>query len=263
MNDASRLRDEYARQLQETRKLLDELRRDERTIGQGGAGLTFEGQGMTLSAPGTEAFKQDFAKWEELRRQATQALEQAESIGRQKLQAKDANDRLASGVDDRPPAAYSSRSTATSRRWQGSKSRIVLGRRSHVSTRSASRPETSTEANDHLHALRRSLSLRGSSIVVATGIVGLAIAVVPPSTRAVVARAARERWRSCAPCRSPRCCCFWPGRRSSCRRRPHDLVVPVLVDVSRSMRVPDGAGRSPRESSEATDRLRRLTCCRC
>jgi hypothetical protein len=61
---------------------------------------------MTLSAPGTEAFKQDFAKWEELRKQATQALERAESSISRKLQAQQSRDRLAVGVDDTPPAAY-------------------------------------------------------------------------------------------------------------------------------------------------------------
>ena len=34
---------------------------------------------MTLSAPGTEAFKQDFAKWQEMKRQVSAALEQVES----------------------------------------------------------------------------------------------------------------------------------------------------------------------------------------
>ena len=61
---------------------------------------------MTLSAPGTEAFKQDFAKWEELRKQATQALERAESSLSKRLQAQESRDRLATGVDDTPPAAY-------------------------------------------------------------------------------------------------------------------------------------------------------------
>jgi hypothetical protein len=107
--EATRLRDEYARQLQQTRELLEQLGRanpDNPKIGRGGMGLTFEGQGMVMSAPGTEPFKQDFAKWEQLRKQATLALEQAESeIGR-RLQANQARDRLAAGVDDKPPAGY-------------------------------------------------------------------------------------------------------------------------------------------------------------
>lgn len=105
-DETGRLRDEYARQLEATQNLLDELRRDERANGAGGRGFTFEGQGMVLSAPGTQAFKQDFARWEELRRQATQALERAETDLSKRLDVKRASDRLASGVDDRAPAAY-------------------------------------------------------------------------------------------------------------------------------------------------------------
>ena len=61
---------------------------------------------MTLSAPGTEAFKQDFAKWEQLRQQATLLLGQAESSLSQRLQVQLARDRLAAGAGDRAPAAY-------------------------------------------------------------------------------------------------------------------------------------------------------------
>ena len=105
--DAERLRQDYARQLQAAEQLLGELKRDDKSNGQGGTGFTFEGQGMVLSAPGTQAFKQDFAKWEELRRQVTLALEQAESNISKQLQAKAAKDRLAAGIEDRAPAGYS------------------------------------------------------------------------------------------------------------------------------------------------------------
>jgi hypothetical protein len=105
-SDLARLGEDYQRQLQQTRELLDELRREDSDYAQGGPGFTFEGQGMTLSAPGTEAFKQDFAKWEDLRKQATQALERAESSLSKKLQARESRERLAAGVDDTPPAAY-------------------------------------------------------------------------------------------------------------------------------------------------------------
>ena len=122
-DETARLREDYARQLKETQNLLDELRRDERTTGRGDGGFTFEGQGMVLSAPGTEAFKQDFAKWEELRRQATQALERAETNLSQKLQAKAAKDRLAAGVDDRPPAASSQQVDSYFKALAGKRSR--------------------------------------------------------------------------------------------------------------------------------------------
>jgi hypothetical protein len=104
--DLARLRDEYLRGLQETRDLLNQLQRDDQSFSQGGPGFTFEGRGMTMSAPGTEAFKQDFAKWEDLKRQATQALDRAESTLSKKLQAKQARDRLAAGADDSAPPAY-------------------------------------------------------------------------------------------------------------------------------------------------------------
>ncbi len=61
---------------------------------------------MVLSAPGTEAFKQDFSRWSELARQATQALDRASSSLSQALEARQSRDRLASGVDDRAPAGY-------------------------------------------------------------------------------------------------------------------------------------------------------------
>jgi hypothetical protein len=68
--------------------------------------VTFEDQGMTLSAPGTEAFKQDFARWEQLRQQTTQLLVRAESQLSQRMQTKGASDRLAAGADDTPPPRY-------------------------------------------------------------------------------------------------------------------------------------------------------------
>jgi len=84
------------------------MRRDDPSYTRGGGGgFTFEAPDrMTLSAPGTEAFKQDFAKWEEMRRQMTQVLENVESTASKKLQAKQAKDRLAAGADDKAPAGY-------------------------------------------------------------------------------------------------------------------------------------------------------------
>jgi hypothetical protein len=106
--ELERLQQELARQLQEANDLLDQVKREDTTLAQGGGGFTFEGQGMVLSSPGTEAFKQDFAKWQQLSQQATQALERAaDSLARRQL-ARDSRDRLASGVDDKPPASYES-----------------------------------------------------------------------------------------------------------------------------------------------------------
>jgi len=104
--DAARLRDDYNRRLQEARELLSQVGRDNPEVKNGGIGFTFEGQGMVMSAPGTEPFKQDFAKWEQLRKQVTLALDRAESELSRKLQARDTRDRLAAAAADEPPAAY-------------------------------------------------------------------------------------------------------------------------------------------------------------
>ena len=104
--DRNRLREQAARELQQTRELIDELRRQDPSLASGGRGLTFEGQGFTFSAPGTEGFKQDFAKWEALREQAMRALERVESSLSKRLQDEETHDRLAAGIDDKAPAAY-------------------------------------------------------------------------------------------------------------------------------------------------------------
>ena len=64
------------------------------------------GHEFSTSAPGTEAFKQDFAKWDVLRKDVALALEQVESSLAQKLSEREAKDRLNAGGDDRAPAEY-------------------------------------------------------------------------------------------------------------------------------------------------------------
>ena len=92
--------------MQQVRELLNETQRDSGSRSTGGPGSTFEGQGMVLSAPGTKGFKQDFAKWQELTRQVTLALDDVESSLSKRLQEKASKDRLASGGDERAPAEY-------------------------------------------------------------------------------------------------------------------------------------------------------------
>jgi hypothetical protein len=106
--DLERMREQYQRELQETKAFVDQMRREDPGMSRGGGGgVTFEAPSSAgLSAPGTEAFKQDFAKWEEMRRQATQLLETVESSLSKKIQAKQSRDRLAAGADDNAPAGY-------------------------------------------------------------------------------------------------------------------------------------------------------------
>jgi len=103
-----KLREQYQRQLQQTRELAEQMRRDDPGFARGGGGgFSFDAPtSVGLSAPGTEAFKQDFAKWEEMRRQATQLLDNVETALSRKLQEKQAHDRLAAGADDKAPAGY-------------------------------------------------------------------------------------------------------------------------------------------------------------
>ena len=107
--DRKRLQQDAARQLRQVRELIDQLRREDPALSSGGPGFTYEGQGMTFSAPGTEAFKQDFSRWQELRNEATRALDRMSAAVEKRLDGKDRRDRLAAGVDDKAPAAYRSR----------------------------------------------------------------------------------------------------------------------------------------------------------
>jgi hypothetical protein len=102
---AEQLRSAIAKQMQDVRELLNETQRGN-SRGTGGPGSTYEGQGMVLSAPGSEGFKQDFAKWQELTREVTLALDDVESSLSKRLQEKTSKDRLASGSDEHPPAEY-------------------------------------------------------------------------------------------------------------------------------------------------------------
>jgi hypothetical protein len=107
---AERLQQEYREQLQEAARLQRELRSPTQTPqivpGTGGAGSTPEGQLMVYSAPGTEAFKQDFSKWEVLHREVTLNLERLESTLSQQLLERALKDRLSSGPADAAPDAY-------------------------------------------------------------------------------------------------------------------------------------------------------------
>ncbi len=100
--DVQRLQGELADRMRETRELVDQMRRD------GGlqTGRDAEGLHPGLSAPGTEAFKQDFAKWESLKKSLALALEQVETSAAAKLRSNDARDKLHAGGSDAVPDAY-------------------------------------------------------------------------------------------------------------------------------------------------------------
>jgi hypothetical protein len=102
--DRTRLREDYRRRLQEAQQLLGSSAGGGRQ--DGGLGGTPEHWEPSVSAPGTEAFKQDFSQWEVLRRDVNLALERLEASLSSRLQARETRDRLSAGADDRAPESY-------------------------------------------------------------------------------------------------------------------------------------------------------------
>ena len=76
--------------------------------GRGGDGAygTPEGHEFSRSAPGTEAFKQDYARWDSLSKNVKDALEDLEASLAGRLSDQRARDRVTAGEDDRAPANY-------------------------------------------------------------------------------------------------------------------------------------------------------------
>jgi len=61
---------------------------------------------MVTSAPGTQAFKQDFAKWESLHKEVALGLEKLEAALSQRVVERAARERLRTGGVDRVPDTY-------------------------------------------------------------------------------------------------------------------------------------------------------------
>jgi hypothetical protein len=101
--EVERLREQYARELQRTRDALGKLQGEQRS---GYNMSTPETHEFSRSAPGTEAFKQDYSGWQSLRRDIDLALERYEASVSARLDRSAAADRLAAGGSDRVPDAY-------------------------------------------------------------------------------------------------------------------------------------------------------------
>jgi hypothetical protein len=97
-----RAREEYARELERSRETLGRLQAEQR----GGAGATPEQHEYSRSAPGNEAFKQDFSRWETLRKDVDLALEKYEASMSARLTRKNDDDRLSAGGSERVPEPY-------------------------------------------------------------------------------------------------------------------------------------------------------------
>jgi hypothetical protein len=105
--DLQQLQQAYNRELQRTRELMDRVQRG--TPESGGRMTTPEQHEWSRSAPGTEAFKQDYAAWQSLAADVARALERAESAVAGRLAGALAKDRLRAGGSERVPDAYRQR----------------------------------------------------------------------------------------------------------------------------------------------------------
>ena len=98
------LQAEFIQELREMPEMVDQLRRQNPSLHQR---LTNpDEQWFSRSAPGTEAFKQDFGRWEVLQRDVELALELFETSRSTELSEQETRDRLNTGPDRRMPEEY-------------------------------------------------------------------------------------------------------------------------------------------------------------
>jgi hypothetical protein len=98
-----RLQRDVDNQMRDAQRLAEELRREP---GMEKGGTTPEQWQRSVSAPGTEGFKQDFAKWESLKKNLLVALEQTESKLADQLRARETRERLNAGRHDAVADTY-------------------------------------------------------------------------------------------------------------------------------------------------------------
>lgn len=91
----ARLQREVDDQMREAQRLADEVRRQAPAMPDGGS--TPEQWQRSPSAPGTEAFKQDFEKWESLKNNLLAALERTETQVSAELRMREQQQRLNAG----------------------------------------------------------------------------------------------------------------------------------------------------------------------
>ena len=98
------LQRDVADQMRDAQKLAEDVRKDNPEM-PGGA-TTPEQWQRSVSAPGTESFKQDFAKWEALKKNLLVALDQTESHLSDQLRNRENKERLNAGRHDAVADTY-------------------------------------------------------------------------------------------------------------------------------------------------------------
>ena len=104
MDELRQLQQEYARELQEASRMVQGSNAG--GADRGGRMATPEGQEFSRSAPGTEAFKQDFARWDSLRKGIANAMDRYEAALAQRLAEREAAERVQAPLRDKVPDRY-------------------------------------------------------------------------------------------------------------------------------------------------------------
>lgn len=99
----ARLQRDADNQMRETQKLAEGVQRENPQMPRG---TTPEQWSRSVSAPGTEAFKQDFANWESLKKNLLTALDRTESELSDQLRARENRERLNAGRHDAVSETY-------------------------------------------------------------------------------------------------------------------------------------------------------------
>src|SRR5690606_15288510 len=99
--ELQRLQQEYRRELRNAQELL--ARGGGSGVDRGGRLTTPEGQEFSRSAPGTEAFKQDFARWSSLKEGIASLLDRYEAGLARQLAEREAAERVTTPLKDEVP----------------------------------------------------------------------------------------------------------------------------------------------------------------
>jgi hypothetical protein len=102
--EAAKLREQYEQALRDAKGSLGRQAGSDARDGQGRS--TPEQQEFSRSAPGTEAFKQDRAGWESLRKDVERALEARDAAASRRLAKTMGEDKLSAGGSERVPEQY-------------------------------------------------------------------------------------------------------------------------------------------------------------
>jgi hypothetical protein len=104
MEELRQLQQEYARELQDAARMVQGSNAG--GADRGGRMSTPEGHEFSRSAPGTEAFKQDFARWDSLRKGIANAMDRYEAALAQRLAEREAAERVQAPLRDKVPDRY-------------------------------------------------------------------------------------------------------------------------------------------------------------